>query len=69
MRCPVCGGNATGKIGTGEYYCWDCCIEFQERGGGTFACFVLDSEGNRVAFHGAAPGSAGPASHVAGDEG
>lgn len=48
MRCPVCEGSSTGRIGTNEYYCWDCCIEFQDRGAGRFDCFVLDSEGNRV---------------------
>ncbi len=26
--CPVCGGRATGKVGGGQYYCWECCVEF-----------------------------------------
>ncbi|HHY93817.1 MAG TPA: hypothetical protein GX513_02215 [Firmicutes bacterium] len=26
--CPVCGGRATGRVGGGQYYCWDCCVEF-----------------------------------------
>lgn len=26
--CPVCGGRATGRVGSGQYYCWDCCVEF-----------------------------------------
>ncbi|HEY8394001.1 MAG TPA: hypothetical protein VIK92_04290 [Thermaerobacter sp.] len=68
MRCPVCDGNATGRIGPGEYYCWDCCIEFQDRGAGGFACFVLDSEGNRVLLQAVAPGRAGVAPGAPGSE-
>lgn len=26
--CPVCGGRATGRVGSGQYYCWECCVEF-----------------------------------------
>ena len=26
--CPVCRQRAIGKVGTDQYYCWDCCIEF-----------------------------------------
>lgn len=28
MRCPVCDGNAVGKVGVEQYYCWNCFIEF-----------------------------------------
>jgi len=28
MNCPVCNGRAIGKVGMGQYYCWDCCVEF-----------------------------------------
>lgn len=27
-RCPACKGKNVGKVGTGQYYCWDCFIEF-----------------------------------------
>jgi len=27
-RCPGCRGKNVGKVGTGQYYCWDCFIEF-----------------------------------------
>lgn len=26
--CPMCLGRNVGKVGTGQYYCWDCFIEF-----------------------------------------
>lgn len=26
--CPSCQGRNVGRVGTGQYYCWDCCIEF-----------------------------------------
>lgn len=28
MRCPVCNGNAVGKVGVEQFYCWNCFIEF-----------------------------------------
>ncbi len=28
MQCPLCGGKAIGKIGSEQYYCWDCCVEY-----------------------------------------
>ena len=28
LRCPSCQGRSVGKVGTGQYYCWDCFIEF-----------------------------------------
>ena len=28
MLCPVCGQTTTGKVGTDQYYCWECCVEF-----------------------------------------
>ncbi|MBU5265813.1 DUF2797 domain-containing protein [Virgibacillus proomii] len=27
MRCPNCHGKDIGKIGTSQYYCWNCFIE------------------------------------------
>jgi hypothetical protein len=27
--CPGCQGRNVGKVGTGQYYCWECFIEFQ----------------------------------------
>ncbi|SDE59571.1 hypothetical protein [Sporomusa acidovorans] len=29
--CPVCGKRGIGKVGAGQYYCWDCCVEFVVR--------------------------------------
>lgn len=28
MNCPVCSGNAVGKVGVDQFYCWNCFIEF-----------------------------------------
>ncbi len=32
MQCPVCGGKSVGKIGSDQYYCWNCCLEYQIQG-------------------------------------
>ncbi|MDA8193939.1 MAG: hypothetical protein M0Z53_08075 [Thermaerobacter sp.] len=26
--CPRCTARNVGRVGTGQYYCWDCFIEF-----------------------------------------
>lgn len=28
FRCPVCGGLQVGKVGSDQYYCWNCFMEF-----------------------------------------
>jgi Topoisomerase DNA binding C4 zinc finger len=28
MKCPTCNGNAVGKIGVEQFYCWNCFVEF-----------------------------------------
>ncbi|MBE3594405.1 MAG: hypothetical protein IMX04_05145 [Candidatus Carbobacillus altaicus] len=30
--CPNCKGKNIGKIGTNQYYCWDCFIELSVKG-------------------------------------
>jgi len=27
-RCPVCRGLQVGKVGSDQYYCWNCFMEF-----------------------------------------
>ncbi|MDK2901475.1 hypothetical protein H0A61_02404 [Koleobacter methoxysyntrophicus] len=28
MFCPLCNGTSMGRVGTNQYYCWECCLEF-----------------------------------------
>ena len=28
IRCPVCNGMQIGKVGSEQYYCWNCFMEF-----------------------------------------
>lgn len=28
LRCPACGGLQVGKVGSEQYYCWNCYLEF-----------------------------------------
>lgn len=28
MRCPACKGLQVGRIGSDQFYCWNCFIEF-----------------------------------------
>ncbi|MEL7566403.1 MAG: hypothetical protein AAGU27_16180 [Dehalobacterium sp.] len=31
MACPVCNGREIGKIGTNQYFCWNCLVEFNDQ--------------------------------------
>jgi hypothetical protein len=44
MRCPRCGRTETGQVGTREYYCWNCCLEFHGAPG-QWRLFTVDEEG------------------------
>lgn len=35
MKCPVCGGRTTGKVGVEHYYCWNCFLEYQYKDHGS----------------------------------
>ena len=28
FKCPVCGGLQVGKVGSDQFYCWNCFLEF-----------------------------------------
>ena len=49
MVCPSCGSRATGQVGPDQYYCWDCCIEWQTRADGD-EMFLIDEEGDLYPF-------------------
>jgi len=29
LLCPNCGARGVGRVGAGQYYCWECCVEFR----------------------------------------
>lgn len=49
LRCPICGGKATGKVGVDQYYCWDCCIEYRINKEGV-QIYEVAEDGSLVAF-------------------
>lgn len=48
MRCPNCSGRCIGRVGSEQYYCWDCCVEFNV-GRGAVRVYHLDADGELVA--------------------
>jgi hypothetical protein len=50
MRCPLCGSIDTGKVGTGQYYCWRCLVEFNMTGPHGYTAYYVDEEGSLVAL-------------------
>ncbi|WP_110953190.1 hypothetical protein [Anaerosinus massiliensis] len=56
LVCPVCGERSIGKIGIGQYYCKECCLEFVQKNDklsiynlqddGTLSQYVIGQECN-----------------------
>jgi hypothetical protein len=50
MRCPNCNCRDIGKIGSNQYYCWGCFMEFNIAGDHV-QLFQVEEDGTLVAFH------------------
>ncbi|HHX73509.1 MAG TPA: hypothetical protein GX699_01230 [Firmicutes bacterium] len=50
MHCPLCNSVDTGKVGTGQYYCWNCLVEFSVQGSGAYTAYYVDEDGTLVAL-------------------
>jgi hypothetical protein len=48
VRCPNCAGRCIGRVGSEQYYCWDCCVEFN-LGRGAVRIYHLDADGELLA--------------------
>ena len=48
MKCPLCRQIDVGKVGTGQYYCWHCLVEFTLNGRNEFAAYYVDEEGTLI---------------------
>lgn len=44
--CPVCSKRDTGKIGNGQFFCSNCCIEYDLRKN----VFGIEEDGTLVEF-------------------
>jgi hypothetical protein len=45
VTCPVCNKRGIGRVGSDQYYCWDCCVEFTRRGEDV-KIFNVESDGS-----------------------
>lgn len=50
MKCPICASIDTGKVGTGQYYCWNCLVEFNFSGKRGYSAYYVDEEGALVSL-------------------
>jgi hypothetical protein len=49
MRCPHCNCRDIGKIGTNQYYCWGCYLEFSMIGE-EIKLYQVEEDGSLIAF-------------------
>lgn len=48
-QCPNCASRAIGQVGPDQFYCWDCCIEWQARASGD-ELYMINEEGDLYPF-------------------
>ncbi|MBN2908623.1 hypothetical protein JQC72_03700 [Polycladomyces sp. WAk] len=46
LRCPSCNSHDLGKVGTNQFYCWNCFVEFTVAGGEISAVFQVEEDGS-----------------------
>jgi ribosomal protein L37AE/L43A len=44
--CPNCGSKDVGKIGTNQYYCWNCFIEMSVAGDQISSVYQVEEDGS-----------------------
>ena len=65
ITCPACHSRLVGRLGNSQYYCWDCCVQFNRTDRGV-QTFHIDEDGTLVAGAGGEEGPHGgvhPAGH------
>lgn len=45
MQCPRCNSADTGKVGTNQYYCWQCLMEFKVNPHHAARMFYVEADG------------------------
>ncbi|MDR3592977.1 MAG: hypothetical protein P4N41_25235 [Negativicutes bacterium] len=49
VTCPVCNKRGIGRVGSDQYYCWECCVEFTRRGENV-KIFNVESDGSLTSY-------------------
>lgn len=48
MHCPICNSIDIGKVGTDQYYCWHCLIEFSVSKNKEISIYYVEDDGSLV---------------------
>ncbi len=48
MYCPLCESVDTGKVGTNQYYCWHCLIEFNINNKNEINIYYVEDDGSLI---------------------
>jgi len=43
--CPNCSLKDLGRVGIGQYFCWNCCIEFRTDNGQLISVYQVEEDG------------------------
>ncbi|SHG81050.1 hypothetical protein SAMN02745221_01027 [Thermosyntropha lipolytica DSM 11003] len=49
IKCPVCKGLQVGKVGSDQYYCWNCFLEFNYNKG-RVNLYQVEEDGSLLAI-------------------
>lgn len=48
MQCPLCHTTDTGKVGTNQYYCWQCLMEFKNNAQQQARMYYVEADGSLI---------------------
>ncbi|MEW5784822.1 MAG: hypothetical protein AB1767_07095 [Bacillota bacterium] len=48
MQCPLCHTMDTGKVGTNQYYCWQCLMEFKTNAQQQARMYYVEADGSLI---------------------
>lgn len=54
-RCPHCNCRDIGKIGTQQFYCWGCFVEFSVSSENEVKVWQVEEDGSLIAFSSEVP--------------
>lgn len=49
MKCPMCGGLQTGKVGADQWFCWNCTVEWNVKRG-RLSLYEVTEDGSLLAM-------------------
>ncbi|AUS09568.1 hypothetical protein C1X05_12550 [Laceyella sacchari] len=51
LRCPNCNSHDLGKVGTNQFYCWQCFVEMTTDDKGISSIYQVEEDGSLTSLN------------------